>query len=120
VDIAAAVQAVIDQLTAAQIRAVADDRDLNPPAVVVRAPAVEWRFRNGDWSATWTAHAVAEDKGITEALKTLGPLVEQVRVALGGVVTDARPVDVQSPDGGGTLPAYELTWTARINSGGTS
>ncbi len=99
-------------LTAAGVPATADGRNLNPPGVLVKPPALAYRFKGG-WEATWTAYAAVGDLGHTDALGVMGELLEAVQAALGGAVKTARPADLFTEDGA-QLPAYELTWTDRI------
>lgn len=112
-DIAAAAEAVVARLTAAGIRATTELADLNPPAVIVRAPVVAYRFKGGTWAAEWTAHAVSPDPGYGASMKILGPLLDAVQSALGGDPVEARPVLIIAADGA-ELPGYELTWSERI------
>lgn len=112
-DLAAAVQEVVDQLVAGGVRATVDQRDLNPPAVLVDAPAIAWRFGKGGWNATWTATVVVPDTGNAQALTDLSVLLEQVQAALGGIVAEGRPADLLTQDAG-ILPGYRLTWSTHI------
>lgn len=113
-DLAAAVQDVVDRLKAGGIRATADGRDLNPPAVKVQPPVMTFRFGKGCWDAEWTAQLVVPDSGHAASLRALGPLITAVQDALGGAVVTARPQSVDLSDGAGSAPGYALTWTARI------
>jgi hypothetical protein len=114
IDLAGAVDAVVDTLTAAGIRATADIRDLNPPAVLVAPPDIAWRFGRGA-DATWRVVAAVGNTAAGPAITGLSELVDQVQAALAGAVTGGRPVDLSSPDGGAPLPGYELTFTTRIS-----
>lgn len=113
VDLASATQDIVDRLTRAGLRAALDERDLNPPAVIVQPPALTYRFGRGA-DASWTAHAVVPNTGRGPALRALGELVDRVVAALGGLPVQGRPFDLLVPEFSAPLPAYELTWTARI------
>ena len=90
-----------------------DLADLNPPGLIVRAPVVTYRFKAASWDAEWTVHAVSPDPGFAEAMKILGPLLDDAQAVLGYNAVTARPV-VFPTHYGADLPAYELTWTDRI------
>lgn len=113
-DIAAAVQSVVDRLTAVGIRAVLDERDINPPAVYVAPPAVEFRFRKGDFTATFTAWCVTGAAGRRVDLINLAELVELAGDALGWAAVRGDPADLLVPDMAVPLPAYRLTWSERF------
>lgn len=113
-DIAAATQAVVDRLTAAGVRATLDERDLNPPAVLVGPPAVSWRFRRGDFDATFTAWCTVPNSGRRTAIKDLGDLVTAAAAALRLPVLTGEPADLVVPELSAPLPAYRLTWTENI------
>ena len=106
---------IVQLLTGAGIRATTDQRDLNPPCVLVTAPEITWRFGKGGWDARWLILAVVPDSGPNIVLANLDALVVSVQAALGGRVQNGRPVAARGlVDGSAPLPAYELTWTARI------
>jgi hypothetical protein len=113
IDLAAAVQDVVDRLVAGGVAACSDIRDLNPPAVLVAPPTIAWRFGRGA-EATWQVIATVGNAGTGPAIAALSELVDAVQEALGGAVTAGRPVDLSSPDGGAPLPGYELTFTTKI------
>jgi hypothetical protein len=108
-----ALRAVVDQLTAAGLRATADSRNLNLPAVFVKSPTLDFRFKGGTWEGTWTAYALVPDNGPVPAADALGDLVERTQTALAGRVTRAQAVDFVTEEGV-TVPGYELTFTTRI------
>lgn len=114
VDLDAAAAAIVDTLRAAGIRATVDERELNPPAVFVGPPNLTYRFGKGGWDASWTLAAVVTDAGRRPALAALGDLVTAVQAALAGRVVAGRPVDLFVPGGAAPMPAYELTYSARI------
>lgn len=113
-DLAAAVKAVVDTLAGAGLNAANDMRDLNLPGVYVTPPTVSYRFAKGDWTAAWTAYAVTMNAGRDLALSELGVLLDGVQEALADAVVTGTPADVDSLTGGDRLPAYRLTWNARV------
>lgn len=113
-DLSGAVGMVIDRLTDAGIRAVADERDVNPPCVLVRAPRMAFRFGARCYDAEWTLWVIVPDSGRTVALDNLGPLIDATAAALGGPIIAATPVSVPGVDGSPPLPAYELTFTTTL------
>lgn len=115
-DIAGAVQSVVDRLTAAGIRAVLDERDINPPAVYVAPPAVEWRFHKGDFTATFTAWCVTGAAGRRTDLANVAELVQLAGAALDWAQIRADPADLLVPDMAVPLPAYRLTWSQRFTT----
>jgi hypothetical protein len=114
-DLDAAAAAIVAALQTAGIRATVDERELNTPAVFVAPPALTYRFGKGYWDAAWTLSAVVTDNGRRASLAALGDLVAAVQDALGGRVTNGRPIDLIVPGGAAPLPAYELTFTERIS-----
>ena len=115
VDVAGAVQSVVDRLTAAGVRATLDERDINPPCVYVAPPGVVFRFGRGDFTAAFTAWCVTGAAGRSADLATLGGLLESVGIALDWAGVTADPADLLIPHQAAPLPAYRLTWTERIN-----
>jgi hypothetical protein len=113
-DLATEVAAVVDQLTAAGIRATADERDLNPPGVYVAPPTVAYRFRHGDVTADWTVWCAVPNSGRDVALRNLSQLVTATVDALAAVAVTAAPADLLVPELAAPLPAYTLRWSARI------
>jgi hypothetical protein len=113
VDLAAATQSVVDQLTAAGVRATLDGRDANPPVVQVRPPAMTFRFGKGCWDAEFEAWALVPSTGMRGDLIALGDLVTRTQDALVGAVVTARPDEAVLADGS-TVPMYRLTWTQKI------
>jgi hypothetical protein len=101
-NLAGAVQDVVDRLVAGGVRAVLDERDLNPPAVYVAPPAVAWRFGHGDFDATFTIWCVTGSAGRSVDLVNLGDTAR------------GPPADLLIPHQAAPLPAYRLTWAERI------
>lgn len=108
-----AMDAVVAQLTAAGIRATVNGADANPPCVLVRPPAMAYRFGKGYWDAEMTAWALVADTGTGNAMAGLGELVTDVQLALNYAVVNARPDETLLADGS-TVPTYVLTWTQRV------
>lgn len=113
-DIAGAVQSVVDRLTAAGVRATLDERDINPPTVYVAPPAVAFRFAGGDMSAEFTAWCVTGAAGRSVDLVNLAELLELAGAALHWAAVRADPADLLIPHQAAPLPAYRITWTERI------
>lgn len=109
-----AMTALVDALTGAGIRAVVDERDINPPCAMVNPPAVDYRFGKGSWSATWRVWAIVPDSGRNVALANLDALMTDIQAALGGRVAGATPISVAGVDGAGPLPGYEMTFTTTL------
>lgn len=107
----ARLDAYLEALRTAGIRAVVDGRDVNPPAVQLRAPTLRYRFGRGCTEADWTARLILPNTGQREALAAALPLLAAIQEALSGAVVEATPADWDLPDGGGPAPGYELTWT---------
>jgi hypothetical protein len=105
------ITAYVEALNAAGIPACIDYRDINPPAVQLRAPVMHFRFGRGCIAADWTARLILLNSGQEEAIKQAFDLIPKIQDALGGAIVDARPQDYDLPDGGGPAPGYELTWT---------
>jgi|GEM_PF-2733648 len=112
--IAGAVQSVVSRLLAGGVRATLDERDINPPAVYVAPPVIEWRFGRGDFTATHVIWCVTGAAGRSVDLANLGELVDRVAAALDLVAVRGEPADLLIPSQAGPLPAYRLTWSERI------
>jgi hypothetical protein len=104
------IAAVIDALEAAGIRATADQRKLNPPAVLVGAPTIRHNRLAGSTS-TIDLTAVVANTGRPDALDALGPLVAATTAVW--PATYEFPVDVPSVAGGDPLPGRRLTCPIR-------
>jgi len=114
-DVAGAVQAVVDRITAAGVRATLDERDINPPCVYVAPPAVTWRFGRADFDAEFTIWCVTGASGRNIDLVNLGDLLDRVTIALGFAPVRGDPADLVVPHQAAPLPAYRLTWTERVH-----
>jgi len=114
IDVAGAVQSVVDRLTAGGVRATLDERDITPPCVYVAPPAVTFRFGRGDFTAAFTAWCVTGAAGRSADLSTLGDLLEAVGTALDWAGVTADPADLLIPHQAAPLPAYRMTWSERI------
>jgi hypothetical protein len=109
-----AMTALVDALAGAGIRAVVDERDINPPCALVNPPDVAYRFGKGGWSATWRVWAIVPDSGRNVSMANLDTLMGEIQLALGGMVTTATPINVSGVDGAGPLPAYEMVLTTTL------
>ena len=110
-DLSAAVAAVVDELSAAGIRATADERDLNPPAVYVSPRRMDLNKLAG-YSMTLAVYAVVPNTGRLTSLDALGPLVDQVRDVwgvTGGTFEDLTPLDAGDP-----LPAVRFDLSVTV------
>jgi hypothetical protein len=113
VDIDAAVQGVVDALTAAGVRATQDGRSVNPPCALVRPPTLHYRFGKGSYEADFELWAIVPSTGHRTDLIALGELVTAVQGALNFAGVTATPDETSTADGG-TVPMYRLTWSTRI------
>lgn len=114
IDIHTAAAELVAVLVAGGVSASLDIRDLNLPGVLVPPPDLSYRFGKASADATWRIVAATGNVGRDQALASLGALLSQVQDALGHLGVSARPVDLQAGDQGGPMPAYELTFTTRI------
>jgi hypothetical protein len=105
---------VIDLLTAGGIRATNDIKMLNPPCVYLAPPELEFRFRQGDFTATYTMLLVAANTSRRLAFDEMSQLILSVQTILGERARTARPVDVPTNDGSAILLGYEFTWAERV------
>lgn len=112
-DLYAATKAVVDELTAAGVRATLDGTDVHPPCVLVRPPSVSFRFGKGNWDAEFEAWVMVPSNGIAASLRAIGDLITEVQDALADRTVTAVPDDAQLVDGG-TVPMYRLSWTQRV------
>lgn len=108
-DVLALMDSYVAQLTAGGVRATTDPRDLNPPAVLIRPPALHYRFGRGCIAADWTARLYLPDPGTREALELALTQLDAIQQALGFAVVTATPADFSLLDGA-TVPGYTLTW----------
>lgn len=113
--IADAVAALTAHLQAAGIRAVDDQRDLDPPGVLVEPPVLRYRIGRTVADAEWQILAVVGASGRRAELVALSELVDDVRQSVGAVV-EARPAGVYTTDSTVPLPAYVLTFTSTIGA----
>ena len=114
VNVADAVQGIVDRLTAVGIRATLDERDVNPPCVFVSPPAIVWRFARNDFDAEFTVWCVTGAAGRNVDLVNLGELLDDVTAALQFAAVRGEPANLLIPDQAAPLPAYRLTWTERV------
>lgn len=112
--VTAAMTAITDRLNAAGIRAVVDERDVNPPCALLRPPALAYRFNKGGWTASWSLWAIVPDGGRRTATEALDVLMGDIQTALGGAVVTALPINVTGIDGQPALPGYDMSWQDTI------
>lgn len=120
-DLAAAMEDIAGRIRAQGVRCVIDERDVNPPAVLLRAPELAWRFGGARrLDATWTAVVVVENTGRGPALNKLGEVIEAAAAGIRSPILTARPVDVTLPDSAAPVPGYELSFTTKLIPGGST
>ena len=107
--ITAAQDVILGRLTAAGIRAVTDERDVNPPCVLLGPPTIAFRFGRPAWDGEFRLLAVVGDTGRDQATAALDELLGQVSAAIG--LLTGTPTQFTALDGAPALPAYELTLT---------
>jgi len=107
-------ESVAEGIRAQGVPCVLDEVDANPPCVLLRPPALTWRFGQGRYDAAWVALVMVENTGKTAALAKLGELIELTAAGIGMAVLGAAPADVQLPDQGAPVPAYSLNWNSKI------
>ena len=115
-DLAAVMESVCEGIRAQGVRAYVDERDCNPPCVLLRPPEISWRFGQGRYDAVWTALVMVENAGKGAALAKLGPLIEATAKGIGAAVLAGNPADVQLPDQAAPVPAFTLNWNSKIVS----
>ena len=105
---------LIGKLLAADIRAVIDTRDVNPPCCFVGPPVLLFRFgRPGAFDATVPVQVIVGDTGGRAITEALDDLLGRVGAALGWQFTQAVPAQFTGADGAPTMPCYTLTVTSR-------
>ena len=109
-----AMTAVLEQLTAAGIRATLDITQLNPPGCLLLPPELDFRFNAGDFTASYTLVCTVGSSDRTRMIASLSDYLSEVLQALGDRPVTGRPVDVTLADASTVLPGYELRWTTRI------
>lgn len=111
-----AMHRVVDTLTAAGIRTTVDVREVNPPCCWLQLPTVRFRFGvPGAMDVDYALLVVVGNSGNRWTdLDAISELLAAVQQALADRVVTARPADMWTTDGTGTLPAMELTWTDTV------
>lgn len=109
-----AVTPVLALLEASGIRVALDLRDLNPPGCYLAPPDLEFRFRAGDFTASYTLVAVARNSTRRAAYDDMSRLLVDVQRALGERAQTARAVDVPTNDTASVLLGYEFSWHERV------
>jgi hypothetical protein len=114
VNVAGAVQGIVDRLLAVGVRAVLDERDINPPCVYVAPPALSWRFARNDFDAEFVLWVITNAAGRNIDLVNLGELLDDVTAALQFAAVRGEPADLLIPHQAAPLPAYRITFTERV------
>lgn len=109
-----AMRPILDALTAAGIRATNDFKMLNPPCAYLAPPELSFRFRQGDFTATYTLLLVSANTSRRLAFDEISSLLLLCQQVLGERAQTARPVDVPTNDGSAVLLGYELSWSERV------
>lgn len=109
-----AVTPIVAALEAADIRITLDLKDLNPPGCYLAAPELEFRYRAGDFTASYTLLVVARNSTRRLAFAEMSELLVAVQKVLGERAQTARAVDVPTNDGTAVLLGYELSWHERV------
>jgi len=105
---------VVAMLEAAGIRVTLDYSKLNPTGCYLGPPELDYRFKAGDFTASYTLLVVAGSNDGTRAISVLSAELDRVIVALGNRPVTARPVTVVPADNSNVLSAMEVQWTDRI------
>jgi hypothetical protein len=113
-DLQQALDALLVELRAGGLNAASDPAELTLPGVLVDAPALEVRFGKG-WTAAWTLVLAVPNTDRRTSLANLGDLLDATLSALNYQAQVARPVQLQLPDQGAPVPAYEISFTQRIH-----
>jgi hypothetical protein len=116
VNVAGAVQGVVDRLLGSGVRATNDERDINPPCVYVAPPALTWRFARNDFECEFTLWVITNAAGRNVDLVNLGDLLDDVTQALQFAAVRGEPADLLLPQQAAPLPAYRLTMTERVRN----
>jgi hypothetical protein len=114
IDLTAVMEIVAEGIRAQGVPCFLDEVDCSPPCVLLRPPALSWRFGQGRYDLSWVALVMVENAGKTAALSKLGELIELTVKGIGAPVLGASPADVQLPDGAAPLPGYSLNWNSKI------
>lgn len=115
VDLAGAMQSVVDELEAAGVRATLDGRNTHPPCVVVRPPTMHFRYGKPTFDADFEAWCMVPANGQNNSLPAVSELLTKAQEALSYRGVTATPDDAQLLDGG-TVPMYRLSWTQRLTA----
>ena len=113
-NIASEMEAVCEGIRAQGVPAVIDERDANPPCVLVQPPELSFRFGQGRFDATWTALVMVPNAGKNVALGQLGELIELAAKGIRAAVLAGQPADVQLPDNAAPVPGYSINWSSKI------
>jgi hypothetical protein len=99
-------QALVDDLTAADVSATTDPAGAVPPCVLVPPPVRRYDLGHG-YTIVWTIYALAPGQGGAESWQTLDDLVDQVADVV--QVEQARPAQYRTSAEADPVPAYAIT-----------
>ena len=109
-----AMRPIVIALEANGIRCTADYKFLNPPCCYLPPPDLDFRFRQGDFTANYSLVLIAANTTRRLALEEMAQLLVVVQRVLNDRAVHAIPEDVPTNDGSAVLLAYRLTWSERI------
>lgn len=107
-----AIAAIVDRLTDAGIRASADERDMNPPAVYVSLRRLMFDHLAG-YTMECALYAVVPNTGRLSSLAALGPLADQLRAVW--PTAEAVAEDLYPLDPGDPLPALRFDLSVKVD-----
>ncbi|MCM3577447.1 hypothetical protein M3686_04770 [Micrococcus luteus] len=109
----AATAEVVELLTAAGVSASDDPSALELPGVWVTPgqPSISFEYLDGDrYIGRWDLYLISPDLKVPEALDHLSELLDRIRTALRGAVTEATAVTIPLPNhAADNLPALLIT-----------
>lgn len=103
-----AMNGVLAQLTAADLRASIDIAKVNPPAVWLTLADVRPEFLNGDGTVGLSLYLIAPNVAFADVVAILDQLLGDV-TAVVPTEGDVTPVSLVISDGKATLPAWRVT-----------
>jgi hypothetical protein len=109
-----ALEPVLAMLDQAGIRVTLDYSKLNPTGCYLGPPELEYRFKAGDFTATYTLLVVAGANDGARAVQALSVELDRVLIALANYPVTARPVSVLPADNSTVLLAMEVSWSSRV------
>ena len=107
-----AMESIAVQLSSGGVRPAKDERDVNPPCVLIRPPLVNYQF-GGCHEGVWELVAIVPDTGTWPSVVALDELLAATQAAMAGEIKVASPSSFPS-ETGAPLPAYRLTMTSDL------